>query len=157
MGRVNGEYVVNPNLEQVEQSEMHLVVAGTRDAVMMVEAGAKEVPEEVMLEGIAFGHRVIKDIIAFQDEIVAQLGKPKLEIPFYQIEPDMDRLVRDYVSDKVGVAVRNPDKLGQTGGHRPAGRGDRGAFPGSLPGAGEGRQGDLPQCSKRDCQTDDPG
>ncbi len=111
VGRVNGEYVINPNLEQAEQSEMHLVVAGTRDAVMMVEAGAKEVPEEVMLEGIAFGHQVIKDIIAFQDEIVAQLGKPKLEIPFYQIEADLDRLVRDYVSDKVVVAVRNPDKL----------------------------------------------
>ena len=111
VGRVNGEYVVNPTLEQAEQSEMHLVVAGTRDAVMMVEAGAKEVPEEVMLEGIAFGHRVIQDIIEFQDEIVAQLGKPKLEIPFYQIEPELDRLVRDYVSEKVAVEVRNPDKL----------------------------------------------
>ncbi len=111
VGRINGEFVVNPTLEQAGQSEMHLVVAGTRDAVMMVEAGAREVPEEVMLEGIVFGHRVIQDIIKFQDEIIGQLGKPKLEIPIYQIDPELERLVRDYVSERVAAAVRNPDKL----------------------------------------------
>jgi polyribonucleotide nucleotidyltransferase len=78
---------------------------------MMVEAGAKEVPEEIMLEGIVSGHRVIQDIIGFQDEIIAQFGKPKLEIPVYQVDPELDRLVRDYVSERVAVAVRNPDKL----------------------------------------------
>ena len=111
VGRINGEFVINPSREQSDQSEMHLVVAGTRDAVMMVEAGAKEVPEEIMLEGIIEGHRVIKEIIKFQDEIVAQLGKMKLEIPVYQIDPELDRLVRDYISEKVASAVRNPDKL----------------------------------------------
>lgn len=111
VGRINGEFIINPTREQSEQSEMQLVVAGTRDAVMMVEAGAKEVPEEIMLEGIVSGHRVIQDIIGFQDEIIAQFGKPKLEIPVYQVDPELDRLVRDYVSERVAVAVRNPDKL----------------------------------------------
>jgi polyribonucleotide nucleotidyltransferase len=111
VARINGEFVVNPTLEQAEQSEMHLVVAGTRDAVMMVEAGAREVPEEIMLEGIVFGHRVIQDIIKFQDEIIGQLGKPKLEIPVYQIDPELERLARDYVGERVAGAVRNPDKL----------------------------------------------
>ena len=111
VGRINGEFIINPSREQSEQSEMQLVVAGTRDAVMMVEAGAQEVPEEIMLEGIVTGHRVIQDLIKFQDEIVAQLGKPKLEISIYQIEPGLDRSVRDYISQRVAVAVRNPDKL----------------------------------------------
>jgi polyribonucleotide nucleotidyltransferase len=111
VGRVNGEFIVNPTIEQAKQSEMHLVVAGTKDAVMMVEAEAGEVPEEIMLEGIVIGHRVIQDIIGFQEQIIAQAGKPKLEIPVYQIDPDLERLVRGYISDKVAVAVRNPDKL----------------------------------------------
>ena len=111
VGRINGEFVVNPTLEQAGQSEMHLVVAGTRDAVMMVEAGAKEVPEEIMLEGIVFGHRVIQDVIKFQDEIIGQLGRPKLEIPIYQIDPELERLVRGHISERVAAEVRNPDKL----------------------------------------------
>jgi polyribonucleotide nucleotidyltransferase len=111
VGRINGEFIINPSREQSEQSEMHLVVAGTRDAVMMVEAGAQEVPEEIMLDGIVTGHRVIQEIIKFQDEIVAQLGKSKLEISIYQIDPELDRSVRDYICQRVAVAVRNPDKL----------------------------------------------
>ncbi len=111
VGRINGEFVVNPTLEQAGQSEMHLVVAGTRDAVMMVEAGAREVPEEIMLEGIVFGHRVIQDVIKFQDEIIGQLGRPKLEIPIYQIDPELERLVRGHISERVAAEVRNPDKL----------------------------------------------
>ncbi len=116
VGRINGEFVINPTREQTEQSEMHLVVAGTRDAVMMVEAGAKEVSEEIMMEGIVYGHRVIQDLIGFQDEIIAQLGKPKLEIPVYQVDPELDRLVRDYINERVAVAVRNPDKLARQDG-----------------------------------------
>ncbi len=111
VGRINGEFIINPSLEQAEQSEMHLVVAGTRDAVMMVEAGAKEVPEETMLEGIVFGHRVIQEVVAFQDDIVAQVGKPKLEIPTYQADPELERSVREYISERVSGTVRNPDKL----------------------------------------------
>lgn len=116
VGRINGEFVINPTREQTEQSEMHLVVAGTRDAVMMVEAGAKEVSEEIMMEGIVYGHRVIQDLIGFQDEIIAQLGKPKLEIPVFQVDPELDRLVRDYINERVAVAVRNPDKLARQDG-----------------------------------------
>jgi polyribonucleotide nucleotidyltransferase len=111
VGRIDGEFVVNPTLEQSEKSKMHLVVAGTRDAVMMVEAGAREVPEELMLEGIVHGHRVIQDLVKFQDEIVSQVGKAKLEIPVYQIDPVLDRSVREFISDRVSSSVRNPDKL----------------------------------------------
>jgi len=111
VGRVNGEFVVNPTLEQVGQSEMHLVVAGTRDAVMMVEGEAREVPEEILLDGIIFGHQVIQELIKFQDEIISQVGKPKVEIPVYQVDPELDRLVREYVSEKMAGVVRNPDKL----------------------------------------------
>ncbi|MGD0152222.1 MAG: polyribonucleotide nucleotidyltransferase [Thermacetogeniaceae bacterium] len=111
VGRINGEFIINPSLEQAEQSEMHLVVAGTRDAVMMVEADAHEVPEETMLEGIVFGHRVIQEVVAFQDDIVSHLGKTKLEIPIHQIDPELERSVREYISERVGGTVRNPDKL----------------------------------------------
>lgn len=111
VGRINGEFVANPSLEQSGQSEMHLVVAGTRDAVMMVEAGASEVPEELMLEGIVYGHRLIQDVVKFQDEIVSQVGKAKLEIPVYQVDPELDRSVREFINEKVSLGVRNPDKL----------------------------------------------
>jgi polyribonucleotide nucleotidyltransferase len=111
VGRVDGEFVINPTLEQAEKSEMHLVVAGTKDAVLMVEAGAKEVPEEIILEAIDFGHQVIKDIVRFQEEIVSEVGKEKLEIPVFEINPEIEQAVRAYVTDKLAAAVRNPDKL----------------------------------------------
>ena len=80
VGRINGEFVLNPTVEQLEQSDIDLTVAGTKDAVNMVEAGAKEVPEEVMLEAIMFGHDAIKEIIRFQEQIVAEIGKEKMEL-----------------------------------------------------------------------------
>jgi len=111
VGRVNGEFVINPTVEQSEKSEMHLVVAGTRDAVLMVEAGAQEVPEEVMLEAIEFGHGAIKEIIKFQEEIIEAVGKEKLVVPVYKIEPEIEEAVRSYLLDKIDNAVRNPEKL----------------------------------------------
>ncbi|HAA90293.1 MAG: Polyribonucleotide nucleotidyltransferase [Thermoanaerobacterales bacterium 50_218] len=111
VGRVDGKFVINPTLEEAEKSEMHLVVAGTKDAVLMVEAGAKEVPEEIILEAIDFGHQVIKDIVRFQEEIVSEVGKEKLEIPVFEINPEIEQAVRAYVTDKISAAVRNPDKL----------------------------------------------
>ncbi|MGB9792095.1 MAG: polyribonucleotide nucleotidyltransferase [Thermacetogeniaceae bacterium] len=111
VGRVDGEFVINPTVEQSEKSEMHLVVAGTKDAVLMVEAGAREVPEEIILEGIEFGHAAIKELIEFQEKIVAAVGKEKLEIPVYKIDPEIEEAVRSYLSDKIDNAVRNPDKL----------------------------------------------
>ena len=80
VGLVDGEFIINPTVEQLEKSEIHLSVAGTKDAINMVEAGADEVPEETMLEAIMFGHEEIKRLVAFQEEIVAKVGKEKLEI-----------------------------------------------------------------------------
>ena len=87
VGRINGEFVLNPTVEQLEQSDIDLTVAGTKDAVNMVEAGAKEVPEKVMLEAIMFGHDAIKEIIRFQEQIVAEIGKEKMELNLYEIDP----------------------------------------------------------------------
>lgn len=85
VGRVDGKFVINPNVEESERSDIHLTVAGTKDAINMVEAGAKEVPEEIMLEAIMFGHEEIKKLIAFQEEIQAQVGKEKLEVVLYEL------------------------------------------------------------------------
>ncbi len=111
VGRVNGEFVINPTVQQSEKSEMHLVVAGTKDAVLMVEAGAQEVPEEIMLDAIEFGHTAIKEIIKFQEKIIEAVGKEKLVVPVYKIEPEIEEAVRSYLLDKIDNAVRNPDKL----------------------------------------------
>lgn len=111
IGRIDSKFIINPNVEQQEKSELNLVVAGTKDAVLMVEAGAKEVSEEVILNAIAFGHQVIKEIVAFQEEIVSQVGKPKREIKLYEVPDEISSAVREYVTDKLDIAVRNPDKL----------------------------------------------
>lgn len=74
---MNGKLIINPNVEQLEQSDINLVVAGTKDAINMVEAGADEVPEETMLEAIMYGHQEIKRLIEFQEEIVKAVGKEK--------------------------------------------------------------------------------
>ncbi|WP_049754254.1 polyribonucleotide nucleotidyltransferase [Heliomicrobium modesticaldum] len=111
VGRVDGKLLINPTMEQAEKSDMHLVVAGTKDAVMMVEAGANEVPEEDMIEAIMFGHQEIQRIVAFQEEMVAVAGKPKREVPLKQINPELEQAVREYVGDKLRNAIQNPDKL----------------------------------------------
>lgn len=111
VGRVDGEFVINPTVQQSEKSEMHLVVAGTKDAVLMVEAGAQEVPEEIILEAIEFGHAAIKEIIAFQEKIMEAVGKEKLEVPVFKIESEIEEAIRSYLSDKIDNAVKNPDKL----------------------------------------------
>lgn len=77
MGRINNEFIINPTVDQLAKSDINLTVAGTKDAINMVEAGANEVPEETMLEAIMFGHDEIKKIIAFQEKIVAEIGKEK--------------------------------------------------------------------------------
>lgn len=86
VGRVDGKLIINPNVEQLEQSDINLVVAGTKDAINMVEAGADEVPEETMLEAIMYGHQEIKRLIEFQEEIVKAVGKEKIDIPLYEVD-----------------------------------------------------------------------
>ncbi len=111
IGMVDGEFIVNPTLEQRNASDMHLVVSGTKEAIMMVEAGAKEVPEDVMLDAIMFAHEEIKKLIAFIEEVIAEVGKPKQEIALYKIPEEIDAAVRAYAVDKMKTAIKTFDKM----------------------------------------------
>lgn len=111
VGRVNGEFVINPSVAQMEQSDMHLVVAGTKDAINMVEAGANEVPEEIMLEAIMFGHEEIKRLIAFQEDIEAKVGKEKMEVVLYELDAQLEAEIRARVEGEIKRAVQVPEKL----------------------------------------------
>ena len=110
VGRVDGQFIINPTVEQMEQSDLNLAVAGTADAISMVEAGANELPEDVILEAILFGHEEIKRIVAFVNDMVAVAGKPKREIALFSVPEDMEQAVKEYISDKLNEAVRNADK-----------------------------------------------
>ncbi|MED4904324.1 polyribonucleotide nucleotidyltransferase, partial [Parageobacillus thermoglucosidasius] len=111
VGRVDGKFVINPTVEQSEKSDIHLVVAGTKDAINMVEAGADEVPEEIMLEAIMFGHEDIKRLIAFQEEIAAQVGKEKMEVVLYELDPQLEAEIRQLAEADIKRAVQVPEKL----------------------------------------------
>ncbi|HEY3368527.1 MAG TPA: polyribonucleotide nucleotidyltransferase [Symbiobacteriaceae bacterium] len=111
VGRVDGEFVINPTAEQAAKSEMHLTVAATEQAVLMVEAGAKEVPEEIMLEGILYGHDVIKNtIIPVILKMREDVGKPKREVVLDKPAKELEAAVRAAATERLRVAVRNPDK-----------------------------------------------
>lgn len=110
VGRVDNEFIINPTVEQQENSDIHLVVAGTKDAINMVEAGAKEVPEETMLEAIMFGHGEIKKLIAFQEEIVAQVGKEKSEIALFELDAELEAEVRGMAEQDIKKAVQVAEK-----------------------------------------------
>jgi polyribonucleotide nucleotidyltransferase len=110
VGRIDGKFVINPSVEETEKSDMHLVVAGTMDAINMVEAGAEEVPEEVMLEAIMFGHDEIKRLIAFQQEIVAQVGKEKREITLFEIDKELEAEVRGICEQDMLAAIQVQEK-----------------------------------------------
>lgn len=111
VGLIEGEFIANPTVEQQGKSDLNLVVAGTRDAVLMVEAGANELSEEAMLDAISFGHEIIKEIVAFQDKIAAEVGKPKREIKLYEVAAELNRSVREFATDRLATAVQNADKL----------------------------------------------
>ncbi|HDR6315324.1 polyribonucleotide nucleotidyltransferase [Bacillus cereus] len=110
VGRINGEFVINPTVEQQEQSDIHLVVAGTKDAINMVEAGADQVPEETMLEAIMFGHDEIKRLIAFQEEIVQAVGKEKTEVKLYEVDADLNQAVREMSEKDMHSAIQVHEK-----------------------------------------------
>lgn len=111
VGRVNDEFVINPTEEQRKVSTLNLTVAGSYDAVMMVEAGANELPEEVILDAILFGHQEIKRIVEFQNEIRNECGKEKREAKLFTVPEELMTAVRDYTKDRLDEATRNPDKL----------------------------------------------
>ncbi len=101
VGMIDGEYILNPDCAQREKSRLALTVAGTRDAVMMVEAGANEVTEEEMLGAILFAHEEIKKIVDFIEQIQKEIGKPKMEVNIHVPDEDLNRRVREYAMDKV--------------------------------------------------------
>lgn len=110
VGRVEGELVINPTSEQAARSDLHLVVAGTKDAIMMVEAGAKEVPESDMLEAIMFGHREIQRIVAELESFVATAGKPKMDIVLHSVDEDLTAEVRVHATENLRKAIYTADK-----------------------------------------------
>ncbi len=111
VGLVDGKYVINPDLAQRAKSDIHLNLAGTKDAILMIEAGANEVTNEQMVNAIMFGHEEIKKICAFiEDEIVPVVGKPKLEMELYHIPEELDKTVREYASDKIDWAIDTFDR-----------------------------------------------
>lgn len=110
MGRVNGEFVVNPTKAQLEETDLNVVVAGTKDAILMVEGGAQEVPEEVLLEVIMAAHEEIKKIVAFQEEFQPKVGKVKREFPNKDVPEEIVAAVKVFAHDKLDVAVRCADK-----------------------------------------------
>lgn len=110
VGRIDGKFVINPTIDEAEKSDMHLTVAGTKDAINMVEAGANEVPEEVMLEAIMYGHDEIKRLIAFQEEIVAKVGKEKMEIKLFELDTDLEAEVRGLCESDMIPAIQVQEK-----------------------------------------------
>jgi len=111
VGRVDGQFVINPTVEQREKSDLNLTIAGSHDAVMMVEAGANELPEDVILESILFGHKEIQRIVEFQQQIVAACGKAKRDIKLFQPAAELVEGITGYASARLDAAVRNSDKL----------------------------------------------
>lgn len=115
VGYIDGEYIINPTPAQVEVSKINLAVAGTKYAVNMVESSASEVNEEEMLEAILFGHEAIKELVAFQEEIVAKVGKPKREIELYVVDEAIDAEVREKFEAAMRAAVSIEGKLERYG------------------------------------------
>ena len=115
VGLVDGEFIVNGTPEQLERSLINLEVAGTKDAINMVEADAKEVSEEVMLEALLFGHEKIKELIAFQEKVVEVCGKEKLEIPLFELDSNLVDEVTSRAKDQMVAAVSIPGKLERYG------------------------------------------
>ncbi|MED4401484.1 polyribonucleotide nucleotidyltransferase [Metabacillus fastidiosus] len=110
VGRINNEYVINPTVEELEKSDIHLTVAGTKDAINMVEAGADEVPEETMLEAIMYGHEAIKELIAFQEEIAGKVGKEKLSIELYELDKELEQEIRNTAEKDLLAAIQVQEK-----------------------------------------------
>ncbi|NSP41845.1 polyribonucleotide nucleotidyltransferase, partial [Enterococcus faecalis] len=111
VGRINGEYVLNPTVEQAEQTDIELTVAGTKEAINMVESGAKEVSEEDMLGALLFGFDAIKELVAFQEEIVAAVGKPKMDVDLLQVDADLKKEIFDAYYNTMKTAVMTEEKL----------------------------------------------
>ena len=111
VGRVNGEFIINPSVEELEQSDITLSVAGTKEAINMVESGSKEVSESDMIEAIMFGHDAIKELVNFQEEIRKEIGKEKIEVELAKLDEELVKEVNDFAKDKMLVAIQIKDKI----------------------------------------------
>lgn len=105
VGRLDNNFIINPTINQIEKSDLELVVAGTKDSIMMVEGEAKELSEDVMLDALKFAHQEIKKIISVQEELVAEVGKPKLEIKPKEISEDLFNDVKSLAYEKIARLV----------------------------------------------------
>ena len=115
VGLIDGEFTVNASPEEMQRSLLNLEVAGTKDAINMVEADAKEIDEDTMLEALLFGHEKIKELIAFQEEVVAACGKEKIEIPLFELDQEIVAEVESIAKERMIQAVRIPGKLERYG------------------------------------------
>ncbi len=111
VGRIDGKFIINPTVEEAELSDIDLTVAGTKDAINMVEAGAREASEDDMLEALLFGHEAIKKLIAFEEEIIKEIGIPTMEYDKLEITDELKEEVDNYVRDRLDKALRIKDKL----------------------------------------------
>ena len=111
VGKVDGEYVINPSIEQLERSVLNLTVAGTKDAINMVEAGAKEVSEDEMVEALMIGHNAIKELCAIQEEVIAACAKEKMEVTLYEINPVIKAYMDEHGRKAIEEAVSIKGKL----------------------------------------------
>ena len=111
VGRVDGEFIINPTPEELEKSDIDLTVAGTKKAINMVEAGSKEVSEEDMLEALMFGHVAVKELCEFQESIIKEIGEEKMEYEHLEIEDSLREEIAALASEKLDKAMRIKEKL----------------------------------------------
>ena len=111
VGRIGGKFIINPTKEQAELSDIDLTVAGTKTAINMVEAGSREVSEDDMLEALMFGHEAIKELVAFQEEIIKDCGKEKMSYDVLEITDELKNEINELASDNLNSAMRIKDKL----------------------------------------------
>jgi polyribonucleotide nucleotidyltransferase len=111
VGRVNQQFIINPSVAELEQTELYVVVAGTKDAIMMVEAEAHEVTEDVMLEAIMFGHEAVKKIVAAIEQFAAEVGKAKMEVKLQAVDPEVNAAVRQFAESRLIAALKIKEKL----------------------------------------------
>jgi len=111
VGMVDGQFVINPTVEQMEKTRMHITIAGTKGAIMMVEGSCDEVPEDIMLDAIFFAHEEIKRIVEWQEGFVSQVAKPKMVVPLKLTDPDMEAAIKSYAAAPMLDALQWPEKL----------------------------------------------
>ena len=111
VGHVDGKFIINPSCDELERSDINLSVAGTKDAINMVEAGASEVSEELMIDALMFGHEAIRELVSFQEEIVKEVGREKIEVVLKSIPQELVLEVQNHIGNDMLDAIKIKDKL----------------------------------------------